>query len=112
MVSRDTSNPAQVKSEEDMETLRAAEEAETLNKVLGTYEGRRVIYNILARTGMYDDIMPADNAVTHRLLGRRSIGLETVDDILTAQPNVYILMQKEDADFKRKYQFTILDEED
>ena len=112
MVSRDTSHPKQVQSEEEMRDLKSFMETELLTEVLTTFAGRHVIYGILARCGIYEDIYSPDVALTNRLLGRRSIGLELVEEALTAKPDVYILMQKEGAAFEKKYQFEIVDTEE
>lgn len=108
---RDTSDPRQVKSEEDMAALKAHVERELLVEVLKTFAGRRVLFNVLARAQPYGDIVSNEIGEVNRFLGRRSVGLEVLGEVLTADPNVYMLMQKESAIFEEKYQLNIVDEE-
>lgn len=109
MASRDTSNREQVRSAEELHLLRTHVEAEMLREVLKTFAGRHVLFSILAKAEIYGDVMSSDVAETNRFLGRRSVGLEVLTEVLTARPDVYIIMQKEGADFEAKY--TLLTEE-
>ena len=108
---RDTSDPRQVKSEEDMAALKAHVEKDLLIEVLKTFAGRRVLFNVLARAQPYGDIVSNEIGEVNRFLGRRSVGLEVLGEVLTADPNVYMLMQKESAIFEEKYQLNIVNEE-
>ena len=110
-VSRDTSNPEQVRTEEEMFALRQQVELGMLQDVLATFEGRRVIYNILAKAGIYDDA-PEDPVQSDRFLGMRRLGLIVLDEVLTARSDVYILMQKEGRAFEEKYQFVNIEGEE
>ena len=110
MVSRDTSNPEQVKSDEEMREQKAYAEEDMLKEVLGTFAGRRVLYNILEKTDMQGDVASTDKADMGRFLGRRAVGLEVLYSILTAVPSAYILMQKESMVFEEKFQFREVEE--
>jgi hypothetical protein len=103
MASRDTSDAGAVASEEDKSKLRDGIEQDALKSVLGTFEGRSVLFKILARSAIYQDIYSTDSAEVHRELGRRSIGLELLAEILTVDPGVYIVMQQESEAFDRKF---------
>lgn len=111
-VSRDTSDPIQVASDEEKKALQKEMSRGYLRDVLGTFGGRHVIYNILAKTNMYDDIYTELPAWKDRLLGRRSIGLEVLEEILTASPDVYILMQQEADIFEKRYEITPIEDDE
>ena len=102
MVSRDTSDEEQVKTAEELDALRVAVEHDLLKEVLSTFEGRHVIFNILAKTGLYEDFSMADPDFP-KYIGRRAVGIEVLEDILTVNTNVYTIMQQENAAFVGKY---------
>lgn len=104
-VSRDTSNPMNIKSEEEMFALRAEVDNQLLGEMLDTFQGRRAIYRVLASSGLYDDILETGELADRRI-GKRSLGLDLLNDVLTARPDVYRLMQQEGDAFNRKYVFT------
>ena len=67
-----------------------------LAKVLETPEGRRVLWRVLESAGIYRSTFAGDD--THRsamLEGRRSMGLELFDDIMSYVPGQYPVMQRE-----------------
>ena len=102
MVSRDTTNEEQVRIAEELDAARAVIEHDLLKEVLSTFEGRHVLFNILAKTGLYDDFSLADPDYP-KWIGRRAVGLEVLADLLTVNPNVYTIMQQENAAFVDKY---------
>jgi hypothetical protein len=104
MVSRDTSDPAEVESQEEMAEVRRYIETDMLAQVLDTFEGRHVLNNILRAAGIDDDFFDPDVAATNRFLGKRSLGLLLQRDILTAKPNALIVMKQEAEAFDAKYQ--------
>lgn len=76
-----------------------------LAKVLGTWEGRFVLFEIIGRGDVYDQDgeMPFDNAKVQRALGRRAVSLEVLKDALRIDPNSYILMQQEAGAFEAQF---------
>jgi hypothetical protein len=101
--------------QEMLHELRMTIEREMLSKVLATAEGRRVLFNVIARGDIYDlqGSMPYDLAQSQRCIGRREVALETLKDCLTAFPDVYILMQSEAAEFEKQFAIDLTgDEED
>lgn len=73
-----------------------------LAKVLGTPEGRHVLYNIVGKGGIYGHIA-LDPVAAQRELGRRDMALELLQEVLTVYPDGYILMQQEAARFNTDY---------
>ena len=112
MVSRDTNDKP--KSVEELYAHRVATESSTLAKVLDTLEGRRVLFNVLARGDIYDlsGEMPFDRDKVQRALGRREVALELLKDILTVDTGVYILMQQEADEFEKQFTAEIIRGED
>lgn len=106
-ISRDTSDPEQVQSDEDMKMLRDYVSREMLQKVLKTYEGRHVIFQILSKGDIYNQHGKSyDPNVLNRQVGRDEVAQEVLSEVLTAMPDVYTMMQKEAAEFNARYSFT------
>ena len=84
-VSRDTALAAEV----------AGEELNMVASVLNTYEGRWFVWNLLSACGVYDDGFDLNPLEMARRSGRRQIGLATLQNCLTANPNVYNMMRRE-----------------
>jgi len=106
MVSRDTSDAKLVKTQEEMHEVRTTLHREMMAKVLGTYEGRHILYNVLALGDIYEqrDSMSYGLAESQRAIGRREMSLDLLKDILTADPNAYIVMQQEVGAFEEKFE--------
>ena len=99
MVLRDTKTAAQLLYEE-----RIMVEQDALLTVLKTWEGRRVLYNVLAKGDIYEQNGPTPfGDEGQRATGKREMSLEVLREALTLQPDAYILMQKEAGDFEKKY---------
>jgi len=60
--------------------------------VLATENGRQVIFEIIEMSGMY--VVPQDNVVFHN--GKRQLGSQIIQRVLTIKDNCYIMMQDED----------------
>lgn len=72
-----------------------------LHSVVGSYEGRRWLWSILAGAGIFIPTF-TDNALrTAYNEGRRSLGLEVLNLLTEEAPDAYLLMQKENADVYR-----------
>lgn len=113
MASRETKKD--LKSAEELQKLRDALEREMLEKVLATYEGRHVLYSVLALADIYDlrtGPIPYDNAAAQRRLGRRDVGLEVLAQVLEVKPNVYIMMQQEAGTFEKQFEIEITGSEE
>ncbi len=93
----------QLEVAERAHALRVQLETTTLAKVLGTWEGRRVIFNVIARGDIYHqrEAPPLEPNALQRQTGRKELALEVLGEALQVDPQVYTLMQREAGDFER-----------
>lgn len=78
------------------EKLEEEQYRRALEKTLDTPHGRLVVWRMLERAGIYRSTFCGEE--THRaamLEGRRGLGLEVLDDVLTYAPQLYPVMQAE-----------------
>ena len=97
-VSRDTSEEEeQLTRAQQMHDIRVAIEQDALKKVLDTWEGRRVLFNILGKGDIYglQGSMPYESEKCQRVIGRMEVAQELLQEMLQVNPQVYILMQQE-----------------
>ena len=74
--------------------LVAVQAREDLREVSATVAGRAFIWDLLSKCGLYADDFRGEN--THemaRYSGRRSIGLELLKDLFTADPHAYSIIR-------------------
>jgi hypothetical protein len=64
--------------------------------IMGEKRGRRIVWRLLERTGMYRTSFTGDNA-TFFNEGQRNIGLAIVARVMDAAPNAYGLMAGENS---------------
>lgn len=90
---------------EEVYDARMLEHREMLGKVLDTYEGRFVVYQVLALGDIYDlqARMPFDQAQAQRKQGRKDLAIEFLTEVLETRPDAYILMQKEAGGFEERF---------
>lgn len=62
--------------------------------------GRRLIWRLLGEAGIFRSSFAANPHVTSLNEGKRDIGLMLLKDIMTAQPDLFTVMQKEAANDK------------
>lgn len=68
--------------------------------VMGTKQGRRLLWELLSRAGVFASSFTGDNNATNFNEGRRSEGLRLFSAIMDACPELYLTMAdeaKEDA---------------
>ncbi len=94
---KNASDPKQVEAGELKEEEKEALETRDLLTVLGTPEGRRVLWGILERCGVYKTSFTG-NSETFFNEGKRSIGLELISKIGTASDDALFTMMKEAKD--------------
>ena len=70
---------------------------EDLRFVMSTETGRRFMWDLLGRTGLYQTSFTG-NSETFFREGRRAVGLEQLAHITTACPTEYMAMMKEQHD--------------
>ena len=66
-----------------------------LQAIMATPGGRRERWAVLAAAGVFSDTGSVDPFMVGRFLGRRSLGLELLAEIMTVCPSEYLLMQSE-----------------
>ena len=100
MTEYDVGDPEAVDAAQKIAKFKLTGEQEDLRTVLKTEEGRRVIWNVIAKTGpMHLSYSPGGTADEFFFReGRRSIGLHLIAQIERANPGVYLVMQKENTE--------------
>lgn len=88
--------PEEVAIRTELEKAREKELAD-LRVVLSNPEGRRTFWRYLASAGTFRRSFGIDDATTNFNEGRRSLGNDMFNDIMTAKPESYLLMQRENA---------------
>ena len=85
------------KKQSEEETKRKPEDLyfEAVKHVCSTRQGRRFIWNILAKVGTFQNPFTGDNNRTNFNCGRQSIGTELICDVDLVAENAYALMIKE-----------------
>lgn len=91
---RSASDPDQVKNARVDEKVRRANELADMRAVLSTPEGRRVLWRQLSQCGLFESITVQSSEIYVRS-GRRDAGLALIAEITTADPEAYLLMQRE-----------------
>jgi hypothetical protein len=84
----------QVKHAKQKVRTRRQQELSDLRVILSTAMGRRFIWSLLSRCGIYESCWDP-SAKVHFNLGRRQVGLELMTDIATADENAILLMMSE-----------------
>ena len=93
----DTSDEGQVSARKVTLKLAREREIEEVRALLNTRGGRAFVWRILGWCHVYHSA-PADPGLMPRFEGQRDIGVRVLNECLTADPNVYILMQQESVD--------------
>lgn len=80
-----------------IERKRAERMVNDYKTVMGTVQGRRVLWDILGRAGLYHQSYMGNDKVNDMLVneGRRSLGLQVLELITAIDENVFIKMQTE-----------------
>jgi len=94
------SDPKQVKNAKGKDKRNAQQILNDYRTVLGTPEGRRLIYHILAKCGLYH-VMFSGNSRHFFNDGMRQIGVWLLAEINEADEEVYIKMQSEALERRR-----------
>ena len=67
---------------------------EDVKAILKTKEGRRFVWKILEACGVYRSSMTG-NSLTFFNEGKRDIGLQVLADVMDANPEAFLVMQRE-----------------
>lgn len=98
VVSRETDEEGQLEIEQAEAERFALIEREALKFTLRTYEGRWFIWRLLEKTGVYATSFRGEAPLTMaHCEGKREIGLWTLQECLTANPEIYTLMRTENV---------------
>lgn len=83
------------KDAEVKQKLLAERQRDDLIHVMGSAQGRRVIWNLLDKAGVFSVSFTGDNNATNFNEGRRSEGLRLFSDVMQHCPDLYMTMAKE-----------------
>ena len=91
---RNTADEGQVQDLSQKEKFRRDREANDMRSLLATIEGRRFLWRLMEKCGIYRESFTGSSE-TFFLEGKRSIGLFVIAEIIDAEPDAYLLMIKE-----------------
>jgi hypothetical protein len=94
-LNQDVGEEADVRTARQKAALVKDYRAECWRRVLGTREGRAVIWEILGKTGIYEQSHLSTSLVMAAQAGKRDLGISLTSDIFTIEPEAYTLMQRE-----------------
>lgn len=103
----DTAEPERAAAEYAEEERRQRDQENSdLCKVMGNKEGRRFMWRLLSRAGVYRlSYQPGMDAMTTAFNeGYRNTGLELMADMLTICPHLHALMAEEQKQTKDKHE--------
>jgi len=88
------SDKEQVKKAGTKEYLREKQKKEDLQAILGSVEGRRFLWSVLEKCGVFQSIW-TPSAQIHYLAGQQDIGHWLMAQIVDADQDAFLKMQKE-----------------
>lgn len=91
----DATDPVAVRRREDRAKLHEASQRDAWAFVVGDPRGRKVLFDILAKGGLYKDGFHNNALFMSNFAGRRALALEVLSEITAADPEAYITMQQE-----------------
>ena len=66
--------------------------------VMGTEEGRRFVWKLLSKTGLFHSKFIEKSLFMYWIAGRRDLGLEIFNELITACPELFWKMQAENIE--------------
>ena len=90
----DAGNPSDVKKSKTKAQLQKEREREELRQILSTVGGRAFVWRTLEKCGVYRTSFTG-NSTTFFNEGKRSIGLELIEDVFAADIHAYTRMRQE-----------------
>lgn len=88
-------DPEQVKSKKTRAKHAEDQHKNDLRAIMATVGGRRYLWALMGACGVFSDTGSVDPLLVGRFLGRRSLGLELLAEVMTICPDEYLLMQSE-----------------
>lgn len=92
---RDASDPSQVRRAQRLVKRKQARLALALRTVMATAEGRIVLWELIATTGVFGPVWSANGSLMNYNVGRQSVGRELLDDLMAVDADLYQLMERE-----------------
>ena len=87
-------NPAQVEEARKREREERRQQLQDVQLLLETPVGRRIVWRILSQCGIFTDGWDP-SARIHFNAGKRNVGLWLLDEVMAANDEAYLLMQRE-----------------
>lgn len=94
---KNASDEQQIANSKQKEKLSREKELNDLRFLLSTDQGRRFVWRYLEICGVYKSSFTGSSE-TFFLEGQRNIGLKLIADIMDADPEAYIKMQKQNRE--------------
>lgn len=96
LVTMNAADPAEVDAATSRDRDRQAQALHDVRAVMSSREGRRAVRRWLGLHGLYRSITAVESsALTYALSGRRDAGLEMLDELTTADGDLFLLMEHE-----------------
>lgn len=92
---RNVSDPRQVKADARKAKRAREEELADLHRLMGEPWGRRWMWRLLAKTGVFESSFNPSGSVTYFNEGRRIVGLDYLQEATAECPEEYLLMTQE-----------------
>ena len=99
---KNSADKDQIAKAEEREDLDRHNELQDLKAVLAQGAGRRAIWRILCRCGMFKSSFTSHNSQTVFNEGMRNVGLFLVAEVNEADPTAYLKMMEEARDLELK----------
>lgn len=91
--------PERAREKAQREAAASAREADDWMWLMDTPRGRRIVWSLLEKTGVYrTSFSPASDSQTAFNEGQRNVGLVIVTAIMQHTPDLFVIMQKEAAE--------------
>lgn len=90
---------AQVKKRQTKAKRAAERELDDWRWLLGDARGRRIVWKLLEDAGLFRSSFAAESATTAFNEGQRNAGLRVLTNVMTADPDAFVTMQREAKEF-------------
>ncbi|MBS6032230.1 MAG: hypothetical protein KIB40_03595 [Pantoea sp.] len=91
----DFDDEQRLKDAEQKQKLASERQRDDLIHVMSSVQGRRLIWLLLSKAGVFSLSFTGDNASTNFNEGRRSEGLRLFNEVMTHCPDLYLTMANE-----------------
>ncbi len=94
-MSANTGDADQVKKAAEKEKVARNQEVVDMQELLALPSGRRTLWRYISGCGVFRTSFVGDVNAAIFNEGARNVGLKIIDDVMTADPDAFVLMQKE-----------------